>query len=418
MSLTSQIRDGSSPVRSWFDQHLDERAALTLTRAANDRLAARSPLTIPGSSPMLAGAAFDYGFRWLLGPLEARVARAGADICYRRGWAAAPQIVDAVIERGSASADSQLRAQCCIVLAWFERVLREGEVPEELLPFTGAEEGPAVVDRLCAATPDAVAADVAQLLGTVPSVWGADLAGSFTANPTFAASGLIGGADADWIIDGILYECKCSGRARPFERRDLLQGIGYVLLDTYDVHEIRSLGWYYARQQERLIYPLPDLLRLLFGTADLPALRASFTKHLSPHVAPPPPWFRYAEKHAAPDLQSLLVTAVPEAQAAITQGRLVLTAIPTVGLQVLIAPEGRQAVPTSWCLTVEVQFGGGVVELVVVGGAAPTNLRWAQVASGPNPQEDGLTVTALPVPLTPDSAVAQALIETVRHGLS
>ena len=88
-------------------------------------------------------------------------------------------------------------------------------------------------------------------------------------------------------METTLYECKVSKKTRPFERSHLLQTLGYFLLDAYDELSIRSLGWYFPRQQHRIVYPLPELLTRLCGHADSAALRADFYQEVFNGVWPP-----------------------------------------------------------------------------------------------------------------------------------
>ncbi len=67
-----------------------------------------------------------------------------------------------------------------------------------------------------------------------------------------------------------------SGRRRPFEANHLFQVLGYVLLDLDNRYAIGRVGWYFARQQERVTLPLPSLLDRLCGSRDIPALRRDF----------------------------------------------------------------------------------------------------------------------------------------------
>jgi hypothetical protein len=52
------------------------------------------------------------------------------------------------------------------------------------------------------------------------------------ANPTFAQSRPLGGADADIVVDDLLLAIKVTARA--LDRRNFFQLIGYLLADTDD----------------------------------------------------------------------------------------------------------------------------------------------------------------------------------------
>jgi hypothetical protein len=95
-----------------------------------------------------------------------------------------------------------------------------------------------------------------------------------TLNPTFFASSLVGGADADLIVDGCLIDIKTT--LRPFYGSDALyQLLGYVLLDTRDLHRINAVAVYLSRQRTLVRWELTDLLEQGAGGSapDLAALR-------------------------------------------------------------------------------------------------------------------------------------------------
>src|SRR5215468_12748685 len=101
MSLTSQIQDKNSPVSHWFAAHLDHHEAVILAREINDYVAARPALTVKENKEYsLVGMAFDYGSRWLLGPLDTGlVAMLGALKCKEDyAWKDALAIARSIIE--------------------------------------------------------------------------------------------------------------------------------------------------------------------------------------------------------------------------------------------------------------------------------------------------------------------------------
>ena len=65
--------------------------------------------------------------------------------------------------------------------------------------------------------------------------------GAMTIGPTFAGSPLVGGADADFISDGILWDVKSSKKVE-LRIRDVHQLLGYTLLDFDDRFEITQVG--------------------------------------------------------------------------------------------------------------------------------------------------------------------------------
>jgi hypothetical protein len=269
-----------------METHIDRKKATEFVKEINNELVKCPILMVPENTYFqLVGTAFDYYFRWLLGPLDLNiVAVKGAYLSSLvLHWEDAAAVVTQVlIEGNSQNVTERRRAQCAIVLAWFEAIYRSLNVPPEIEAVTTlpSENLPMLMEELYARTPNTALEDILQLAASIPQVWEEAIEIPFILNPTFAGSLDIGGADADWITDGILYDCKCSKQARPFERETLLQALGYVLLDYDDFYTIHSIGWYYARQQIRIVRSLATLLPRLFGTSNLAELRQSFATEL------------------------------------------------------------------------------------------------------------------------------------------
>ena len=284
MSLTSQLRDPTSPVSRWMAGRVDRAAAAALVDEVNAALAGRAPIVADRGDPRLVGRAFDYAFRWRLGPLEAQAARLGALLCAGEGWPGAPELVAGLIRGGTDTGNPRVRLRACVVLSWFEEVMRSGEVPPPLRASWGAPGTRETAIALLKRVPPGPLADLEALLRHVADDWGADLGAPLRLNPTFAGSDDVGGADADWIVGTTLWDCKVSWVRWPFARAHLLQGLGYILLDYDDAYGLTALGWYFPRQRARVARSLTDTVQVLCGSGDLGALRADFRAALT---APP-----------------------------------------------------------------------------------------------------------------------------------
>lgn len=283
MSLSSQLNTKSSPASVWFETHTDRKAIRTFVQEVNDLLADRDVFVVKGgdsrSHLSLVGTTFDYLFRWNLGPFDPFdiVAMNGARIGPSMPWAEEmPFVIEKAVQNGNSNPSD--RAKNAVILSWFEQHYRSGYIPPVLEEFANRRSLNAddVLQTLYSRIPDRVVEDVNGLMDTVPNVWGADLKLSFILNPTFEGSLDVGGADADWIVDNTLYDCKCVRKQRPFGRRLLLQGLGYVLLDYHDQYQISRVGWYFTRHQMRIRYPLADVLKRVFDSDDLAFLREDF----------------------------------------------------------------------------------------------------------------------------------------------
>jgi len=297
MSLTSQLSKVDSPVSIWIEAHTDRKAISKIVKETNDYLCHYPPLVVAGTHHLSTiGTAFDYAFRWLIGSLSPDVARIGTELAEESyGWIDATKLIDMILEDGNrASQISETRARCTVVLAWFEQVFRMKDlhsVLKDLKDKTGSRE---TLEILYSLVPLSAIEDVYQLLESASKVWANDLNGSFVLNPTFSGSIIVGGADADWIANDTIYECKCSRVIRPFGRQHLLQLVGYVLLNYDDKitqrelplknklvkWNVNAVGWYYARHQIKFIYQLDQFLLTLFGTANFVDLQRDFVQSI------------------------------------------------------------------------------------------------------------------------------------------
>jgi hypothetical protein len=84
-------------------------------------------------------------------------------------------------------------------------------------------------------------------------------------NPTFgSASYLVGGADADMIIDGTLIDIKTT-KAFAIEEKHYYQLMGYYILsviegDGASMYDIERLGIYFSRQAHLEVWPVRDMV--------------------------------------------------------------------------------------------------------------------------------------------------------------
>jgi hypothetical protein len=131
-----------------------------------------------------------------------------------------------------------------------------------------------------ALTSDAAVDDLLRLTeGAVTALHG--LFGSpFVANPTFQGSTDVGGADADFIVDGCLVDIKTT-KSRTLAREHVYQPLGYVLLDYEDEHGINGIGYYSSRVPALTQWPLDQLIdELSTGEQTVAGLRKEFSTML------------------------------------------------------------------------------------------------------------------------------------------
>jgi hypothetical protein len=290
MSLTSHIANKHSPIHQFFAELIPLAASRKAVRELNTEARSNTPwggpLVVEGTVPTLAGAAFDYGFRHWITPFGPQhppgVAIKGAHLAGANGWPDAPRLLVA-IAMALPTLDGTKQARCFVAMAAIERFYRafhavlahSGDAGDDLASQLLVDP-PASLDALLARMPDATARDVAALLATVQTRWAFLQGQPFISNPTFPLSAALGGADADWVLDGILYECKVCYQANPVERKHVLQLLGYLLADTDDALGIEAVCLMLPRQIALVRYSVPRFLRSLGIEEELPTLCARF----------------------------------------------------------------------------------------------------------------------------------------------
>lgn len=86
-------------------------------------------------------------------------------------------------------------------------------------------------------------------------------------DPVFAGSADVGGADADFILDAVLIDCKAVTNPKPppgdLRNRWLWQLLGYAGLDYHDQYGLARVAIYLARQGRLVVWDLSELLGVL-----------------------------------------------------------------------------------------------------------------------------------------------------------
>jgi len=182
----------------------------------------------------------------------------------------------------------------CHVASHFEAIIRHGGwMRGNTLGFCKPGSG---LDDLAAAVPACVVDDVrAQMaLAAAPGPF-AHLrklpAPARVCGPVFDGSAHVGGADADFILDGQLIDCKATIHPGRMSRSEIYQLAGYLMLDYTDTYSIRTVGLYLSRQGALINWSVQDFLNLLGCRLTLPELRAACQHALTDGTpgTPPPP---------------------------------------------------------------------------------------------------------------------------------
>ncbi|MCX4545845.1 UvrD-helicase domain-containing protein [Streptomyces sp. NBC_01565] len=299
LSLTGQLRYPNSPVSRFMARHLPNDTALV--QDYQRRIAGLpypvQPLDVQYPDWSALGHAVDYRLRLSLGrplgdavalgietvgsghPLPGAPPAATRAALHRAGRDLLSAVEDHLARRSPLGEEDLSRL--CFVAAHFEDVYRGGRV-RRFSPLAGAGAATGL-GRLCAGVPEYVVEDLARQIGLAEGPFRAFRAlpeQARVCGPTFAGSTDIGGADADFILGGLLLDCKATTRPQHLGRAEIHQLAGYLLLDYDDRYGIDRVGLYLSRQGHLIPWPVTEFLARLGATGPLPELRARLRAHL------------------------------------------------------------------------------------------------------------------------------------------
>ncbi|MEO3753602.1 UvrD-helicase domain-containing protein [Streptomyces sp. B6B3] len=300
MSLTRQLRYAVSPVSRFMAEHLPNSSAVV--RDYLRRIEALphpiQPIDVQYPNWSALGHAIDYRLRLSLGsplgvavqhgitalgsptPLRGAPAPAVRTTLHAAGQDLLERVNTALAHPGLF--DEESLARLCFVAAFYEDVYRTGTVRRFNL-LTDATPGTTLADLLTAVPAYAVE-DITRQTQLAEEPFAAFRAlprRARTCGPEFTGSTDIGGADADFILDGLLLDCKATVHPRRLGREEVYQLAGYLLLDYDDHHGIDHVGLYLSRQAALITWSVNDFLSRLGTTKPLPALRQRLRHHLT-----------------------------------------------------------------------------------------------------------------------------------------
>jgi len=274
MSVTSQLKDPSSPLSRFFASK--RKAALKPIIDCINALCGQQECLIYSTDIdyLMSGGMFGMAFRWWFAPNtdHAWIAELGAK------QIGAHDFFKAVIEYGDQ--DSVKIPFMSYYLYLFEQVRRTGNTPRELSAAQRfhSERLPLLGPSAFSEQQSNTIRDVDLLFQSIPSVW-ESLKGEmqhYIPSPTFTGSMDVGGADAFMIYNGVVWDVKCTKKSAPMTEELLLQQLAYVLLDYDDEYNLHSVGWYFARQRKTIVLPISKLVR------DVKTLRNELRAWLTP----------------------------------------------------------------------------------------------------------------------------------------
>jgi hypothetical protein len=310
-SLTSVLDDSSNPVAQWMRQTFpNPRSLLADIRKTAGTTVLHAPRGIAYTTQ---GGAIDWWIRFLTVPGShpaLRVARKGLEALdgYPAGDAGWPMFstatdmtinadmeinVDITFDepvemmRRLLEMDAEHQARTCFVLSLFTECFRAGVRPGSRL--LTVPEGAGVPALLNLATATEVA-DLIVMRDSAQHVFLPELPqGLVYTGPTFDGSRYLP-ADADLIVGDLLVEMKSTiggqprkdgTRAVKFERKDLYQLLGYLLMDFSDRYGIRQVGLYAIRFESFQTWKVDQFLEAAAGRPlDLVEARQAFKQVL------------------------------------------------------------------------------------------------------------------------------------------
>ncbi len=314
MSLTSGLNDSKSPLSRFMARELP--ATSRITGSVRSRLPLRPRTVTPQAAGRpdyrSLGRAIDRRLRIAFGsPVDSTLVEgvfyAGIDVAavatrtvgqvvHGIGQALLSELKGQPAAHGGAltrpRCDEERLSRLCFVASHFEEVKRAGLRPGNPLLQLGAT---AVLDDLLDQVPAYVPDDIA---GQVELAEADHALGWVTRQPVdkricapvFSGSNDVDGADADFIAEGHLIDCKATTRPDRFgSRREVHQLAGYLLLDYEDEYALNKVGFYLSRQGQLVTWSTQEFLDLLGARRSLSELRAALCQTLrGPALAAPP----------------------------------------------------------------------------------------------------------------------------------
>ena len=288
MSLTSELRSKDSWVNRFFKDRFPAVNAFVKEDAGLPVKAMATKVPHTCGNARLLGTAFDYRLRIRFG---ADFSSSGAlELGVLKMMAHGDRVLGALAEVWAGAMqellsqplveDEATLARASVILAWLDQGFRSGGLWSDGMRKAAQDivKHREVSWRSCTSGVDKPIAD--ELVALMRLAETRLPAARAICGPEFDGSSFVGGADADLVIDGCLYEVKTTEKPRDKLPEKIRQLIGYALLDWSDEYGLKKVGFYFSRQGEWKSWPLPELIVRCAGdsTATLNALRNDFRR--------------------------------------------------------------------------------------------------------------------------------------------
>jgi len=300
LPLTGQLEYPRSPMSTFLARHLPrtERVVGSYQQRSRELPPAVQPMDERRPDYAALGRTIDYRLRLALGRGPGGAVTTGVQLLgstYPLEGAPAPGVrmalhtagirllarLHAHLEGAVRLGDQEL-TRLCHVAGFYEAVYRNGVFARRRSLLAHADTR-TTLDQLTAAVPVYVLDDIAEQMELAEQPF-APLRqlpdDQRVCGPVFTGSSDLGGADADFIVGGLLIDCKATTRPHTINRSAVQQLAGYLLLDYDDTYAINQVGLYLSRQGALITWSVPDFLNALGARVPLPQLRTLLRDHL------------------------------------------------------------------------------------------------------------------------------------------
>ncbi|MFJ2607949.1 UvrD-helicase domain-containing protein [Streptomyces sp. NPDC087425] len=300
LPLTGQLQFPHSPMSTFLARHLPhtERVVGSYQQWSRDLPATVQPMDERRPDYAALGRTIDYRLRLALGRGPGGAVTTGVQLLgstYPLEGAPAPEVRAALHTAGTrllarlhahlqgvSRLDEQELTWLCHVAGFYEAVYRNGVFARRRNLLAQADAH-TTLEQLTAAVPVYVLEDIAEQMELAERPF-APLRRlpdeQRVCGPVFAGSSDLGGADADFIVGGLLIDCKATTRPHTINRPAVQQLAGYLLLDYDDAYGIDRVGLYLSRQGALITWSVPEFLTALGARVPLAELRTLLRNHL------------------------------------------------------------------------------------------------------------------------------------------